>query len=300
MRERKARPAAQRKKSRAPACRARAGRLGEGALPAGALGIAAMTAIDFASFVDRLASVAGETILPFFRTTLAVESKASGAFDPVTAADRAGENAMRALIRKTFPDHGIVGEEYGSERADAEYVWVLDPIDGTKSFIAGMPAWGTLIGLMRFGEPVFGMMHQPFIGERFSGDGEAARYRGPAGARELRARKCANLADAVLFTTSPLLMNEADRAIFRTVESKAKLSRYGGDCYAYCMLAAGQIDLVIETEIKPHDIVPLIPIISGAGGVVTTWENGPAQAGGRIVVAGDKRTHAAALGLLKR
>jgi myo-inositol-1(or 4)-monophosphatase len=257
-----------------------------------------MTAIDFANFVDQLATVSGETILPFFRTALTVENKQAGGFDPVTAADRAGENAMRALIRKSFPSHGILGEEYGSERGDAEYVWVLDPIDGTKSFIAGMPAWGTLIGLMRFGEPVFGMMHQPFIGERFSGDGGAARYRGPAGKRDLRVRKCAGLSDAVLFTTSPLLMNDADRATFGEVEKVVKLSRYGGDCYAYCMLAAGQIDLVIETEIKPHDIVPLIPIIAGAGGIATTWGNGPAQAGGRIVVAGDARVHEAALKIL--
>jgi myo-inositol-1(or 4)-monophosphatase len=261
-------------------------------------GIRGMTAIDFASFVDHLATVSGETILPFFRTALAIENKKVGGFDPVTAADRAGENIMRVLIRKTFPGHGILGEEYGSERGDAEYIWVLDPIDGTKSFVAGMLAWGTLIGLMRFGEPVFGMMHQPFIGERFSGDGGAARYRGPAGDRDLHVRACANLADALMFTTSPLLMNEADRAIFGRVENVVKLSRYGGDCYAYCMLAAGQIDLVIETEIKPHDIVPLIPIITGAGGVVTTWENGPAQGGGRIVVAGDARVHEAALKML--
>jgi histidinol-phosphatase len=258
-----------------------------------------MTAIDFASFVDRLATAAGETILPFFRTALAVENKQTGGFDPVTAADRAAEQAMRAMIRKAFPDHGIIGEEYGAERTDAEYVWVLDPIDGTKSFIAGMPAWGTLIGLMRFGEPVFGMMHQPFIRERFYGDGGAAHYRGPAGDRELNVRECASPADALLFTTSPLLMNEADRASFRKVEKEVKLSRYGGDCYAYCMLAAGQIDLIVETEIKPYDIVPLIPIIVGAGGIVTTWENGPAHDGGRIVVAGDARVHAAAMQVLK-
>src|SRR3954469_13714022 len=178
-----------------------------------------MSAIDFASFVDQLASVSGDTILPFFRTALAIENKNDRGFDPVTAADRAAENAMRALIRKQFPDHGIVGEEYGSERADAEYVWVLDPIDGTKSFITGMVAWGTLIGLMRFGEPVFGMMHQPFTRERFTGDGGAAHYRGPSGDRELRVRPCADLADALLFTTSPLLMNASDRDRFAHVES---------------------------------------------------------------------------------
>jgi myo-inositol-1(or 4)-monophosphatase len=149
-----------------------------------------MTAVDFTSFVDQLATASGDTILPFFRTALAVENKKTAGFDPVTAADRAAENAMRALIRKHFPAHGILGEEYESENPDAEYVWVLDPIDGTKSFIAGMVAWGTLIGLCRLGEPVYGMMHQPFTRERFFGDGGAARYRGPAGNRELRVRSC--------------------------------------------------------------------------------------------------------------
>ena len=258
-----------------------------------------MTAIDFSSFVDQLASVSGDTILPFFRTALAVENKLARGFDPVTVADRAAEDAMRSLIRKHFPEHGILGEERGSERTDAEYVWVLDPIDGTKSFISGMVAWGTLIGLMRFGEPVFGMMHQPFTRERFTGDGGVARYQGPGGNRDLHVRTCAAVSDAVLFTTSPLLMNEADRAAFVRVENKVKLSRYGGDCYAYCMLAGGNIDLVIETEIKPHDIVPLIPIIAGAGGIVTTWEGAPAQNGGRIIAAGDKRVHAAALEMLQ-
>ena len=164
-------------------------------------------------------------------------------------------------------------------RAEAEYVWVLDPIDGTKSFITGMVAWGTLIGLMRFGEPVFGMMNQPFTREQFSDDGGAAHYRGPAGSRDLHVRACASLDEAIMSTTSPLLMNASDRAAFGRLEDAVKLSRYGGDCYAYCMLAAGLIDLVIETEIKPHDIVPLIPIITGAGGIVTTWENEPAQEG---------------------
>src|SRR6201991_177105 len=166
-----------------------------------------MTAIDFAAFVDRLATVSGDAILPFFRTSLGVENKGgAGGFDPVTAADRAAETTMRSLIRQTFPDHGIIGEEFGNERADAEYVWVLDPIDGTKSFITGMIAWGTLIALMRKGQPVYGMMHQPFTRESFTGDGTAAHYRGPAGDRDLHVRPCAALADAVLLTTSPRLM----------------------------------------------------------------------------------------------
>jgi myo-inositol-1(or 4)-monophosphatase len=258
-----------------------------------------MTAIDFVAFVDQLAAVSGETILPFFRTALGVENKSlSDSFDPVTAADRAAEAAMRALINQTFPEHGITGEEFAAERPEAEYVWVLDPIDGTKSFICGMPAWGTLIALTRGGEPIYGMMHQPFTREHFAGDCSAANYRGPAGGRALRARACAGLEDAVLLTTSPLLMNDADRRSFARVEQAVRLSRYGGDCYAYCVLAAGHIDLVIETELKPHDVLALIPIIEGAGGIITTWENGRPYSGGRIIAAGDRRTHAAAMALL--
>ncbi len=237
-----------------------------------------MTAVDFGVFIDELATVSGDAIRPFFRTSLGVEDKSrGGAFDPVTAADRAAEQAMRTLIRQKFPAHGIIGEEFGPERDDAEFVWVLDPIDGTKSFISGMPAWGTLIALTRSGRPVFGMMHQPFIGERFTGDG---------------------LAEAVLYTTSPRLMNAADRAAFAKVERAVRLSHYGGDCYSYCMLAAGHVDLVIETELKPYDVAALIPIISGAGGIVTTWNGETPVLGGRIVAAGDRRTHAAALALL--
>jgi myo-inositol-1(or 4)-monophosphatase len=258
-----------------------------------------MTAIDFAAFVNELATVSGETILPFFRTALSIEDKGRpGSFDPVTAADHAAETAMRTLIRRTFPDHGIIGEEYGEDRPDAEYVWVLDPIDGTKSFISGMPAWGSLIALTRNGTPVYGMMHQPFIAERFAGDGGAAHYRGPAGARELHVRPCAALSDAVMFTTSPLLMNPEDRAAFARVEAAVRLSRYGGDCYAYCMLAAGHVDLVIETGLKAHDIVALIPIVQGAGGILTNWEGGSAIRGGRVIAAGDKRVHDAAMKLL--
>jgi myo-inositol-1(or 4)-monophosphatase len=259
-----------------------------------------MTAIDFSAFVDQLATVSGETILPFFRTALSIEDKnRGGSFDPVTAADHAAETTMRTLIRKTFPDHGITGEEAGAERENAEYVWVLDPIDGTKSFIAGLPTWGTLIALTRFGEPVFGMMNQPFIRERFSGDGGAAHYQGPAGERDLRVRPCAGLSEAVLFTTSPLLMNTADRKTFARIEDAVRLSRYGGDCYCYCMLAGGHVDLVIETELKPYDVLPLVPIITGAGGVITTWEGGPPFAGGRIVAAGDPRVHAATMAMLQ-
>jgi len=257
-----------------------------------------MTAIDFAAFVDRLADASGEKILPFFRTALGVENKGVGQFDPVTAADRGAEAAIRDLIKKTFPEHGIIGEEFGNERADAEYVWVIDPLDGTRAFIIGYPIWGTLIGLTRFGEAVFGMMHQPFTRERFTGDRQAAKYRGPAGERDLRVRSCAGVSDAVMLTTSPHMFSAAERKQFDKIEKKVRLPRFGGDCYAYCMLAAGHVDLVVEAGLKPYDITALIPIITGAGGVVTTWDGKPAESGGRILAAGDKRVHAQAMEIL--
>lgn len=258
-----------------------------------------MSAVDFEAFVHELATVSGQAILPFFRTALGVEDKNKGkTFDPVTAADRAAEQIMRNLIRTTFPLHGVRGEEFGNENEDAEYVWILDPIDGTKSFIAGLPAWGTLIGLARAGAPVYGMMHQPFVGERFYGDGESARYRGPAGARALSVRPCASVSEALLMTTSPLLMDADDRARYTEVENRARLPRYGGDCYAYCMLAAGHVDLVIETNLQDYDIAALIPIVTGAGGIVTSWDGGPAGNGGRVIAAGDPRTHEEALRIL--
>jgi myo-inositol-1(or 4)-monophosphatase len=270
-----------------------------------------MTAVDFAAFVERLAQVSGEVILPFFRTTIGAEDKSrGGVFDPVTEADRGAEAAMRRLIAQTFPAHGVIGEEYGQDRPDAEYVWVLDPIDGTKSFISGLPTWGTLIGLMHLGKPVYGMMAQPFTRERYFGDGKRARVRclapsrGDAppsewATRGLRARACAGLAEATVMTTNPtLIRNEADRRAYGRVEQAARLSRYGGDCYAYCALAGGFVDLVIETNLKPHDIVALVPIVTGAGGVITTWDGGDASKGGRVIAAGDRRVYEEACRLL--
>ena len=258
-----------------------------------------VTVIDFSAFIGRLATSSGETILPFFRTSLSIDNKSTAHdFDPVTEADRAAEAVMRRLIKAKFPQPGIVGEEFGNEREDADYVWVLDPIDGTKSFIAGFPIWGTLIALLHKGVPVFGMMHQPFIGERFYGDNGSASYQGPSGERRLAVRRCASLKEATSYTTSPLLMNEADRTVFGRIEKTVRLSRYGGDCYSYCMLAAGHLDLVVETGLKTYDIAALIPIITGAGGVITNWEGKPAQQGGRIVAAGDPRVHEAAIKLL--
>ncbi|MBX9930429.1 MAG: histidinol-phosphatase [Methylobacterium sp.] len=261
-----------------------------------------MAVVDLARFMEDLAAQSGQAILPFFRAAFGMDDKTRGTapFDPVTEADRAAELALRNLIRRTFPTHGILGEEFGDERLDAEYVWVLDPIDGTRAFVAGLPTWGTLIGLTRAGTPVRGLMHQPYIGECFSGDGRNARLKGPRGERALCTRRLGTLSEAVLATTDPRLFAEGrERDGFTALEARVRLSRYGTDCYAYCMLASGQIDLVVESGLKPYDIVALIPIIEGAGGVVTDWDGGPANQGGRIVAAGDARLHKIALEILR-
>ncbi len=265
-----------------------------------------MTAVDFETFVARLADVAGEATLPFFRSALGAQNKAdaTAAFDPVTEADRAAEVVMRRMIEAQFPAHGIIGEEFGVKADDAAYVWVLDPIDGTKSFVSGLPMWGTLIGLKHNGRPCYGMMSQPFTRERFFGDGQASFWTGPAHRgqgqerRKLRTRACADIAEATLMTTSPRLFTPEKRAAYERVESRARIPRYGGDCYAYCALAAGHVDLVIEDGLQPYDIVALIPIIQGAGGVVTSWDGGDAANGGSIIAAGDPAVHEKAIKLL--
>jgi myo-inositol-1(or 4)-monophosphatase len=246
---------------------------------------------DLAAFLSVLADAASDSIMPHFRARIAVENKASGRFDPVTAADRSAEAAMRRLIAKTYPEHGVVGEEYGPERANADFVWVLDPIDGTRSFINGLPVWGVLIGLLHCGRPVLGMMAQPFTGERFAGDGTRAWYAGPGGASVLATRPCAAISDAALLTTSPALFAGTDKKAYETLESGVRFARYGSDCYGYCMVAGGHADLVVEAGLQAYDIVALIPIVEGAGGRVTNWEGESAAGGGRVVASGDRRLH---------
>jgi myo-inositol-1(or 4)-monophosphatase len=267
-----------------------------------AQGLIKMTAVDFSAFVNDLASAAGEAIMPFFRSAIGASDKnVGGVFDPVTEADKAAEAVMRRMIKAQFPDHGVVGEEYGTEAARSPYEWVLDPIDGTRAFISGLPLWGTLIALERDGLPIYGMMSQPFTRERFYGDGEAAFWRGPAHRgegveeRALTSRRGVELAQATLMSTSPFLFEGAAIEAFARVSSACRMTRFGGDCYAYCMLAAGHVDLVVEAGLQRYDIAALIPIIEGAGGVITNWEGGSAAQGGSIVAAGDARLHAAAL-----
>jgi myo-inositol-1(or 4)-monophosphatase len=253
-------------------------------------------------FAHGLADVSAAAILPYFRKPLAVTNKAGpSAFDPVTAADRAAERAIRKAVLARFPDHGIVGEEFGDVAGAGRYRWVIDPIDGTRTFITGSPLWGTLIGLMDGPRPILGLMNQPFTGERFWSDGRRTHWRGPSGkARRIATRPCARLADAVLTATHPdLFASDHEAARFSDVRSRVRMTRFGGDCYGYCLLAAGFVDLIVEAGLKPYDIVALVPIIEAAGGLVTTWDGGPATEGGRIVAAGDKRIHQEALAILR-
>ena len=249
-------------------------------------------------FLGHLATTASDSIMPHFRAAVNVDNKAGSGFDPVTAADREAEAAMRRLIRAQYPDHGIIGEEFGAERETADFVWVLDPIDGTRSFISGVPVWGILIGLLKEGAPLIGMMAQPFTGERFVGDCARAWYQGPGGEQALATRECRSIDQATMFTTSPAMLNGTDRVAYDRVEADVRFARYGIDCYAYCMVAAGHADVVIETELNAYDIAPLIPIIEGAGGQVTNWQGASAAAGGRVVATGDRRLHDTVLGLL--
>ena len=239
--------------------------------------------------------------MPYFRKPIAIKNKAgAGGFDPVTAADRAAERVIRKSIAETYPDHAIQGEEFAALAGHGRYRWVIDPIDGTRAFITGSPLWGILIGLNRDGQPLLGVMSQPFTGERFWSDSRRARWRGPDGkARRLGTRACPDLAEAVLTSTHPdLFSGEGEVSAFAALKGRVRMTRFGGDCYGYCMLAAGFVDLVVEAGLKPYDVMALIPIIEGAGGIITTWEGKPATEGGRIVAAGDARLHKQALAVL--
>jgi histidinol phosphatase-like enzyme (inositol monophosphatase family) len=249
-------------------------------------------------FFDRLADAAKAETLPRFRSGLSVVNKEAEGFDPVTEGDQAAEAAIRRLIEAEFPDHGILGEEHANIRMDSDQVWVIDPIDGTRAFISGVPVWGTLIGFQEHGRSVMGLMEQPFTGERYFADGEKSWYSGPDGERQIQTRACSGLSDAILYTTSPDIFLDDERARFDAVRNKVRLTRYGVDCYAYALLAAGFVDLVIETGLKPYDVGALIPIIEQAGGLITTWEGGRPEAAGKIIAASSVDVYEQARALL--
>lgn len=248
------------------------------------------------ALAEALADAARAVIAGHFRRSLTVEDKSD--LSPVTIADRAAETAMRRLIETRFPEDGIIGEEHGSTRGDAEHVWVLDPIDGTKSFISGIPLFGTLIALARDGRPVLGIIDQPILGERWLGAaGRATTLNGAP----VRTRPCAALDRATLFCTAPELMFEgADAAGFARLKRAVKLFRAGADCYAYAQLASGFIDLVVEGELKPYDFCALAPVVEGAGGSVSDWQGRALDLGsdGRVIACGDRSLAAPARALL--
>ena len=248
----------------------------------------------FEDVAMELARAAGSAILPLFRADHGLEDKGAAkglAFDPVTAADRGAEAAIRQVISARFPDHGVLGEEYGADRADAEFVWVLDPIDGTRGFIAGIPLWTTLIALRWRGAPVVGLIAQPYLDETFVGTALGARLLRPDGVRQLGVRPCAGLNTAILGATDPLAyFTPAEQVAFQRVRDAARLTRLGGDAYFFALVARGTIDLVIEpAALKPWDVEAAMPLIQGAGGFMTDWRGRPVgREGGQVVVAGDR------------
>jgi inositol-phosphate phosphatase/L-galactose 1-phosphate phosphatase/histidinol-phosphatase len=248
---------------------------------------------EFVDLAGRLADAAGPIVRGYFRAGTEIHDKADAT--PVTAADREAETAMRALIEAEFPGHGILGEEFGPVREDAEFVWVLDPIDGTKSFVTGKPLFGILIGLARAGLPILGIIEQPVLGERWIG---AAGMRTTFNGRPAHTRSCGALGDAWLYATSPEMFGEGeDFAAFGRLKRAVKHPVYGADCYAYGLLAAGFVDLVCEAALKPFDFTAIVPIVAGAGGVMTDWAGADLTlaSDGRVLAAGDGAIHAAAL-----
>lgn len=246
-------------------------------------------------FARTAAVEAGASTLPYFRSEAVVENKLSdGGFDPVTEADKAAELILRERIRERFPAHGICGEEFGLDEGNG-LTWVIDPIDGTRAFMSGMLHWGLLLGLFDGERPVVGVMYQPYTGELWSGDGRQAEFRRGSEVRSLHTRDCQQISEAVLTTTSPVYFEGEDGERFRRLESQVKLSKYGGDCYIYGMLAMGFVDLATDGSLNAYDIQGLIPIIEGAGGVVTTYSGENASLGGNVLASANEVLHRRAL-----
>ena len=248
----------------------------------------------FLALAEKLADAAGPIVMESFRRGIATETKAD--MSPVTAADREAEAAMRALIGAAYPDHGILGEEMGTVNAEAEFVWVLDPIDGTQSYVTGKPLFGTLIALARDGATVLGVMDNPALGERWVGcEGRPTTFNG----EKVSVRPCAGLEKAWLYATSPHMF-EGDFDAFERLRKRVRRALYGAECIAYGLLASGHVDLVCEATMKPYDFAALVPVVTGAGGVISDWGGRALTLGsdGRVLAAGDGRAHAQALAVL--
>lgn len=254
--------------------------------------------------IDRvgqmLADAARAVILPFFRAPdLMADNKLDQDYDPVTEADRAAERVMRAILQTERPNDAILGEEYGEKPGTSGLTWVLDPIDGTRGFVAGTPNWGVLIAVWDATGPIYGILDQPYIGERFLGHPEHPQLISPHGTRPLKTRPPRDLSEAIVFTTFPEVGSAAEGTAFHAVADQALLTRYGMDCYAYGLVASGQVDLVIEAGLQAYDISAPIAIIQAAGGIVTDWSGAPAHKGGRALAAANAEIHAQALAILQ-
>ena len=271
-------------------------------------------------FAGKLADAASVVTLARFRQPLLIDDKSAdpssaaesaaaasepGLFDPVTEADREAERVMRTLIEAQYPGHGILGEEFGVKETRDGLTWVLDPIDGTRAFISGLPLWGTLIALYDGAQQLLGVVDQPFLGERYTGT--IACQNQPAESRchsriaehVIRTRRCNRLDHAILMSTDPSMFNGRETAAHKTLAEKVRMTRFGGDCYAYCMLASGHVDLIVESSLETYDIQALIPIVQGAGGIVTDWRGQSATDGGQVVAAATPQLHAKALEVLR-
>jgi histidinol phosphatase-like enzyme (inositol monophosphatase family) len=249
---------------------------------------------EFIEFAIHLADLAGEQILPRFRAGVGMENKSKdGGFDPVTVADREAEAAIRREIRRVYPDHGILGEEHGLHAGTSPYTWILDPIDGTRAFVLGQLHWGTLIALNDGAAPIVGVMRQPYTGETFIGSAAGAELRRGDTMTRLSARKAGRLAEVTVCATDPTMFaGPAHQQAFARLAAKARSTRFGGDCYTPCLVAAGCADLVVEAGLKPWDVQALIPIVEGAGGVITDWAGGRAERASEVIIAGHRELHA--------
>lgn len=254
---------------------------------------------DLVATAHELADAAREaTLLHFRAASLSAETKEVARFDPVTVADRLSEEHMRAILARRRPDDAILGEEFGPRHGTSGLTWVLDPIDGTRGYLSGTPTWGVLISVADDTGPIYGLIDQPYIRERFEGGFGIARVVGPSGEARLSCRPARPLAEAILFSTFPEVGTEAEASAFRRVSARARLTRYGTDCYAYALVAAGMIDLVVEAGLQAYDVQAPIAVIEAAGGIVTDWQGGPCAQGGQILAAANRSIHAEALALL--
>ena len=258
-----------------------------------------LSLIELEDFGLELAHLAGSIAASHFRRPITIENKSASAYDPVTNADRAIERVLRQAILDRYPGHGIVAEEDGDQIGADDYTWYIDPIDGTRAFMTGSPLWGTLLGVTRAGEPLFGLLVQPVLEEVFFGGPSGSWLIKPDRRLRLTSRHCTTLGAAVLACTHPDMFSGPEVGAFSSLARQCLLHRFGGDCYNYAMLAAGYLDLVVEAQLKSYDIVPLLPILERAGCIVTDWSGNRPMRGGRVVAAATAELHAAALATLQ-